>query len=289
MAARKGIITFGLVSIPVELHVAARAASLDFDLLHAKDRGRIRYKLWCAEENREVARKDTVKGYKVDGDYVVMADEDFDQAERATSRAIDVVHFVDLDQIDPIYLERSYYVGAQPDLERGYQVLLAAMRKTKSAAVVTFVMSRRQHYALLRPDEDRLVLHTLYYADEVQAFEKDWKASRPSEREVDFAEQYIKALRQDFEPARYHDQYRETLLEVIRAKAEGQTLQLPEAPKPRAKVVDLVKALRASVEQVRKPLARADAKREAATAPAGRRRKTAHSRGARRSPVRHAA
>jgi DNA end-binding protein Ku len=289
MAVRKGIITFGLVSIPVELHVAARPASLDFDLLHAKDRGRIKYKLWCAEEDREVARKDTVKGYKVGGDYVVLDDEDLDRAERATSRAVDVVHFVDLDQIDPIYLERSFYVGAQPDLARGYQVLLTAMRNTKTAAVVTFVMNRRQHYALLRPDEDTLVLHTLYYADEVQAFEKDWKASRPNEREVDFAEQYIKALRQDFEPERYHDQYRKTLLEVIRAKAKGKAVELPEAPKPRAKVVDLVKALQASVDQLRKPLARAEGKRPAAGAPAGRPRKAARGPGVRRSAARPAA
>lgn len=289
MAVRKGIITFGLVSIPVDLHVAARASSLDFDMLHAKDRGRIQYKLWCAEEDREVSRKDTVKGYKVDGGYVILDDEDFDTAERATSRAIDVVHFVDLDQIDPIYLERSYYVGAQADLARGYQVLLAAMRNTKTAAVVTFVMSRRQHYALLRPDEDTLVLHTLYYGDEARVFEKDWKASQPNAREVDFAEQYIKALRRDFEPAQYHDEYRETLLKVIQAKVEGEALELPEVPQPRAKVVNLMKALQASVEQVRKPLAKAEGKREAAASRAGRRRRATRGRGARGQSTRKAA
>src|SRR5436309_8161676 len=152
MAARKGIITFGLVSIPVELHVAARSTSLDFDLLHKKDQSRIQYKLWCKEEDTEVARKDTVKGYAVGGRYVILDEEDFDKAERATSRAIDVVHFVELDEVDPIYLERSYWVAPEKGMERAYQVLLRAMREAERAAVVTFVMSRRQQYAFLRAD-----------------------------------------------------------------------------------------------------------------------------------------
>src|SRR5262249_37750188 len=150
--ARKGVITFGLVSIPVELHVAARPITLDFDLLHEKDRSRIQYKLWCKEEDIEVSRRETVKGYAVDGRYVVLDEGDFDRAERTASCAIEVVHFVALEQVDPVYLERSYWVAPEPGMEHAYEVLRRAMDKTGCAAVVTFVMSRRQQYAFLRVD-----------------------------------------------------------------------------------------------------------------------------------------
>jgi DNA end-binding protein Ku len=276
MAARKGIVTFGLVSVPVELHVAARSTSLDFDLLHDKDRSRIQYKLWCVEEDGEVSRRDVVKGYKTARGYVVVEDEDFEKAERATSRAIDVIQFVDEAEVDPVHLERSYWVGPQPDTERAYAVLLLAMRNTRKAAVVTFVMSNRQQYALLRADGDRFALHTLYYADEVREFQADWRPVKPNKREVEFAEQYVEALTGPFEPGRYHDEYREKLLAIIEAKAEGREAELPEAPKPSAKVVNLVEALRASVETVRKPLARAEPRREARTGARQRKRGRGH-------------
>ncbi len=281
MAARKGIVTFGLVSIPVELHVAARPARLDFDLLHAKDRSPIHYRLWCAEEDREVGRKEVVKGYKLDGGYVVMDEADFDRAEKATSRAIEVRHFVDMDAVDPVYLERSYWVAPRADTEHAYQVLLEAMRRTRKAAVVTFVMSRRQQYALLRADGARLALHTLYYGDEVRELPADWKTSRPGEREVRFAEEFIDALSRDFTPAEYRDEYRETLRTIIRAKAEGTEPALPEARRPPAKVRNLMDALRRSVEEVRKPLARAEDRRPAGAA-RPRRHRTAGRRPARR-------
>jgi DNA end-binding protein Ku len=284
MAARKGIVTFGLVSIPVELHVAARSTSLDFDLLHAKDRSRIKYKLWCAEEDKEVNRKDTVKGYKVDGGYVIMNDADFEKAERATTRAIEVRHFVDARAVDPVYLERSYWVGPQPDAERPYQVLLRAMQNSKTVAVVTFVMSQRQNYALLRPDGrpdgERFALHTLYYGDEVRELPVDWKTAKADDREVKFAEEFIEALRAEFKPEAYRDEYRETLTRIIRAKARGEAIELAEAPKAPAKTTNLVEALQASIAAVRKPLAKAAPKREAA---ADRRRRGGRRAGRRRT------
>jgi DNA end-binding protein Ku len=255
--ARKGIITFGLVSIPIELHVAARSKSLDFDMLHKKDQSRILYKLWCKEEDTEVDRKQTVKGYNVGGRYVILDEADFDTAERATSRAIDVVHFVDLDQVDPVYLERSYWVAPEKGMERAYQVLLRAMQEAQRAAVVTFVMSRRQQYAFLRADGDKFALHTLYYGDEVRELETDWKQPKPDEREVAFAGQYIKALTRDFTPDEYEDTYRKRLLAIIKAKAKGEEVELPEVRKPPAKVTNLMDALRRSAEEVRKPLAMA--------------------------------
>jgi DNA end-binding protein Ku len=258
MAARKGIIAFGLVSIPVQLHVAARSTTLDLDLLHRKDQSPIQYKLWCKAEDTEVARKDTVKGYKVDGRYVVLDESDFDKAERATSRAIDVVHSVDLDQVDPVYFERAYWVSPEKGMERAYQVLLRAMQEAQRAAVVTFVMSRRQQYALLRVDGEKLALHTLYYGDEVRELPPDWKQPEPDEREVRFAEQYIEALTRDFTPDEYEDTYRKTLLAIIKAKAAGEEVELPDVRKPPAKVRSLMEALERSVQAIRKPPAKAE-------------------------------
>jgi DNA end-binding protein Ku len=187
-----------------------------------------------------------------------MDDEDFEKAAKASSRAIDVVQFLDQSAVDPVYLETSYYIAPQPDMQRAYTVLLKALQNTKKAALVTFVMSNRQHYALLRAGEDRLVLHTLFYADEVRPLETAPALTKPAEQEVSFAEQYIEALSKDFDPEQYRDEYRETLGSIIRAKAEGQPIQLPEAEPAPPKTVDLMEALRRSVELARKPPARAE-------------------------------
>jgi DNA end-binding protein Ku len=258
MAARKGIIAFGLVSIPVELHVAARPVTIPFHQIHAACRGRINYRVHCPTCEREVERKELVRGHPVDGGFVVMDEEDFEKAAKASSRAIDVVQFVDLAVVDPVYLETSYYISPQPDMERAYSVFLAALQNTRKAALATFVMSNRQHYALLRASEDRLVLHTLYYADEVRPLETASKLTKPGEQEVGFAEQYIEALSKDFDPEQYRDEYRETLGAIIRAKAEGDEIQVSEAAPAPPKTVDLMEALRRSVEQARKPPARAE-------------------------------
>jgi DNA end-binding protein Ku len=251
MAARKGVVTFGLVSIPVELTVAARSQTLDFDLLHRPCGTRVRYRLYCPTHEREVGRDEVVKGYKLGGKYVALADEDLEAAERASTRAIEVVRFVKQHDVDPVYLERSYWVGPQKDAERACQVLLEAMRRSGRAAVVTFVMASRQQYALLRPAGDRLALHTLYYGDEVRALEAEWRRPKPRAEEIALAERLIESLAGPFEPERYRDEHRETLLAVIRAKAKGEAVELPEAPKPRGAVVDLMSALRESVARVR--------------------------------------
>jgi DNA end-binding protein Ku len=266
VAARKGIITFGLVSIPVELHVAARPLTVGFHQIHGVCGSRINYRVYCPRCEREVERKELVRGHPWDGGFVLMDDDDFDKAAAASSRAIDVVQFVDAAAVDPIYLETSYYIAPQPDLERAYGVLLKALQNTNKAAVVTFVMSNRQHYALLRPADDTLVLHTLYYSDEVRPLERRGTAPKAADQEVKFAEQYIEALAKDFDPEQYRDTYRETLLAVIRAKAEGQDIQVAEAAPAPPKTSNLMDALRRSVEQVRKPPAKAAAPADRATA-----------------------
>jgi DNA end-binding protein Ku len=263
MAARKGIITFGLVSIPVELHVAARPVSIAANLLHAPCQSRIRQQWYCPTCERTVERGELVRGYPVNGRYVILEDQELDQLEAASSRTIDVVEFVDAREVSSLYLETSYYVTPQKDTERAYEVLLAAFNEAKKAAVVRFVASGRQNYAVIQAIEGVLVLHTLYYHDEVRTLEMSWKRPSPLSAEVRLARDFIDALTKDFDPVKYHDEYRDRLTALIQAKAEGQAVTLPAAPAAPAKVVNLMDALRQSVEQVKKPPAKLDVDRRA--------------------------
>jgi DNA end-binding protein Ku len=264
MAVRKGIITFGLVSIPVELHVAARPLGLSANLLHAECQSRIRQQWYCPTCERVVQRNELLRGYPVNGSYVVLEDEEIEKLEAASSRALDVVAFVDVEAVNPVYLETSFYVTPQADTARAYEVLLKALAEAKKAAVVTFVLAGRQHHAVLRADDGVMALHTLYYADEVRQAEATWKRPVPAPEEVKLAREFIEALAKPFDPSQYHDEYRERLAALIQAKAEGQPISLPPAAPTPAKVVNLMEALRQSVEQVRKPPAKAVAASESA-------------------------
>lgn len=251
---RKGVISFGLVSIPVQFYVGARSLTVGFNQLHVPCKSRIQYKVYCPTCERNVERSEILRAYKLNG-YVAMDDADFASVEQATSRAVEVLEFVNVASVDPIYFETSYYLGPQKDSERPYFVLVEALRQAGKAAVVRFVMGSRQHHALIRAAEEKLLLHTLYYADEVRELLEagDWKRVKPAAEEVDLARQFIEALSKDFEAEKYHDEYRERLTQIIRAKAEGEPVALPAAPPAPAKVINLMEALRRSVDQVKRP------------------------------------
>jgi DNA end-binding protein Ku len=280
-----GVVTFGLVSIPVKLYVAARPETVSFNQLHSVCHTRLRQKLFCPTCERDVERNEIVKGYKLDG-YVVMDDADFEAVEREGSRALEVLEFVEAASVDPVYLEKSYYLAPQEASERAYHVLLAALAEAGKAAIVRFVMGNREYHALVRPADGKLVLHTLYYADEVRALEASWKPVQPSGQEVELAVKLVDALAQDFDPTKYRDEHRTKLLELIQAKGEGRPVVVPaEKPQP-AKVVNLVEALRQSVEQVKKPLSKAESQQSAA---AGAKPRRAAAQGAEPRPIRKAA
>lgn len=278
-----GVVTFGLVSIPVKLYVAARPETVSFNQLHSVCHSRLRQKLYCPSCERDVERAEIVKGYKLDG-WVVMDDADFEAVEREGSRALEVLEFVDAATVDPLYLERSYYLAPQEASERAYHVLLSALAEARKAAVVRFVMGTRQYHALVRPADGKLVLHTLYYADEVRELEARWKPVEPSPQEVELAVKLIDALGHDFEPAKYQDEHRAKLLELIRAKGEGKEPVAPAERREPTKVVNLMEALRQSVEQVKKPLSKVEPRPRAAAGGKAKRAAAAEAR-----PVRKAA
>jgi DNA end-binding protein Ku len=279
-----GVVTFGLVSIPVKLYVAARPETVSFNQLHAACHTRLRQKLFCPTCERDVERSEIVKGYKLD-DYVIMDDADFEKAEEEASRALEVLEFVDAATVDPVYLERSYYLAPQEGSERAYHVLVAALAEAGKAAVVRFVMGTRGYHALLRPGDGKLVLHTLYYADEVRPLEARWKPVQPAPQEVELAVKLVDALAKEFEPGKYHDEHRARLMELIRARSEGKPVVASGEKREPAKVVNLMEALRQSVEQVKKPLSKVEPAAPAAAGGKGRRAAAA----AEARPVRKAA
>jgi DNA end-binding protein Ku len=249
-----GAVTFGLVSIPVKLHAAVVQKEVRFHLLHEKDGSRVRMKRFCEAEDREVAWDEIVKGFEVSrGRYVAITPEELEQRAAKATRTIDIRDFVELADIDPIYYDATYYLVPERTAAKAYRLLLEAMRRTGRVAIGTFVLRTREALCCIRPREDALALSTMSRADEVvsvSALEVP-AAAKPAERELAMAEQLVTSLSSPFEPERYPDEYRERVLELVRAKAEGETLEAPEPKAAPAKVVSLADALSASLAAAR--------------------------------------
>lgn len=246
----KGAISFGMVSIPIKLYSATEEKDVRFNQLHKTDHSRIRQKIFCADEDVELDRDDIVKGYQVaPGQYVVMEDEDFDKVPVATTRVIEIAQFVSLEDIDPIYYQKTYYLEPEDVGMKPFALLMAALRESGRVAIAKIAMRQKEQLCTLRVYENTIALETMFYEDEVRETEgltvpgEDVKVS---ERELQMARSLVDMLTDDFKLSEYKDNYREALLEIIQAKAEGQVI---EAPQPAvAKVADLMEALRASVE-----------------------------------------
>ena len=249
----KGHLTFGLVSLPVRLFTAARSESLSFNQLHKTDNSRIRQVLYCQAEDKPIPRDEIVKGYEYEkGKYVVIQDEDIRKAAPKTARVMEIQEFVKAGDVDPVYLESSYYMAPDEGGEKPYALLFEALKATKYYAVAKIAMHNREHIVIVRPGERGMVLHTMYYADEVRRTEEfRTDTSKVSEREMNLAKMLVEALAADFEPEKYHDTYRDNLRKMIEARVEGR--KVVETPEPHiAPVIDIMEALKKSLE-ARKP------------------------------------
>lgn len=246
----KGYISFGLVSFPVRLFSAARAEAVHFHMLHKKDLSRVKEVWYCAEEDKPIDRSDIVKGYEVQKDeYVVVDDADLKKIAPHTAATMEIVQFVKEGEVDPIYFERSYYVGPGAEITKPYALFLAALKQTKFHAIAKLSMHSREHVVLLRPAEDALILHTLYYADELHQANKQKVPATMSAKakELDLATQLIRHLAAPFKPAEFHDTYRANVEKLIEEKSKGKKISVE--PKPRqSKVTDLLSALKKSLE-----------------------------------------
>ena len=283
-----GTISFGLVSIPVRVYVATHSEQLSFNLLHASCGSRIKQQLYCPQDDKVVERSELVKGYQFERDrYVTFTDEELKALEAEANRAIDIHEFVPLAEVDPIYFEDAHYLGPDKGAEKAYHLLVLAMRETGKCALAQYVRGGKEHLVLMRPRDGGLVLHTMHYADEVRSFADVDLGGEPKLRagEVDMARKLVQQLSsKSFRPEQYHDQYRERLQEVVQKKVAGEEVTLAEPEKPKAQVIDLMEALKASLSRTG-----ARAERVAASEAAERRRPAARARVAERAGARRRA
>jgi len=247
----KGYLSFGLVSFPVRLFAAARREPIQFHMLHSKDLSRIKEVWYCAAEDKPVNRNEIVKGYEVSKDqYIAIEESEIKEVAPPTASTMEILQFVRAGEIDPIFLDQSYYVRPEEKVSKPYALFLAAVKETKYYAIAKLAMHGREHIVVIRPSDGGLVLHTLYYVGELhQPSESiDVKKSNFSPKELDLAKKFIETLAGPFKPAEYHDRYRENLEHLIEQKQHGEKVSTTKQPKP-APVVNILEALQRSLHQ----------------------------------------
>ncbi|MGI5273654.1 Ku protein [Nonomuraea sp. CA-218870] len=264
----KGAISFGLVTIPVKLYSATEQKDVSFHQVHRDDGGRIRYKRVCTVDGEEVPYADIAKGYELaTGEMVVLTDEDFEGLPLSTSRRIDVLQFAPAEQIDPIYFAKSYYLEPDAQGAKPYVLLRNALESSGQVAVVKVALRQRESLATLRVRDGVFVLETMLWPDEIRKPDFEFLDEDIDVRaqELKMAESLISTMEADFDPTEYHDTYREALQEVIEAKVAGkEVVAAPETEEEGGPAVDLMAALRASVEAAKREREGAPAKPERA-------------------------
>jgi DNA end-binding protein Ku len=252
----KGHLTFGLVSIPIRLFAAARSERISLNQLHKVCHSRIRQPQFCPTCNRMIERSEIIKGYEYEKDqYVLFTEEELDKLDPPSARTMEILEFVKVDEVDPLYFDASYYTTPEDAGKKAYHLLLAAMEASGHAAIAKLYMHQREYIVVIRPRAHGLTLHTMFYADEIRSVseygQKD--GAEPKEQERKLALQLIESLSAPFEPQKYHDEYRESLRAMIAAKLKGQ--EIAAAPHPQlAPVVDLMEALKKSLASKQAPL-----------------------------------
>jgi DNA end-binding protein Ku len=265
-----GTISFGLVSVPVKLYSATKSKSVSFNLLHAKDKSRLRQQYVCATCGEVVDRGAMIKGYEYAKDqYVVLAEDELKALERSSDQSIEIEEFVPISQVDPIYFDKTYLLGPDKGGQKAYRLLCDAMAKAGRGALAKYSSRGKQQLVLLRQAQGGLMLHALFYADEVRGFEEvDHGESivvKPGE--LDLAVQLIEQLAStSFAPQKYDDEYRKQVLDLIEQKVAGQEIVVSPAQPPKAQIIDLMEALKASLAAKQKP-AEADAATSSARKP----------------------
>ena len=251
----KGHLTFGLVSFPVRLFTAARSESIGFNQLHKHDGSRIKQVTFCAAEDKPIPRSEIVKGYEYEkGKYVVIDDEDIKKVAPKTAKVMEIQEFVKGDSVDPVFLESSYYMAPDEGGEKPYSLLFETLRETGYFGIAKVAMHNREHVVVLRPGGRGMVLHTMYYADEVRRtdeFRVD--ATNLKDKELALARMLVESLAGEFEPEKYSDAYRDNLRKMIDSKVAGQeVIATPETHM--APVIDIMEALRKSLEMRKPPM-----------------------------------
>ena len=253
----KGVVSFGMVSIPIRLYNATESsAKVSFRQLCPEHNSPISYKRWCAEGDHEVAYSEIKRGYEIGKDrYVLIDDKDLDNLPLPTAHAIDISEFVPTDEIEPgLYFDSAYFVEPEELGKKPYFLLKEALRVTGKMAIAKIALRDKEHLAALHPNGKGLIMNTLHWPDEIRSTEglKGLEGEvKINPKELEMAKALVESLSESFDPSRYKDEYREAVMKVVQAKMEGEVIEAPEAPQP-AKVMDLMEALRQSVEAAKK-------------------------------------
>jgi len=274
-----GSINFGLVTIPVKLFTAVRPKDLSFNMLHAKDEGRIRYERLCSIENKPVPWDEIVKGYEYEkGEYVVLTDEDFKKVDPEKTQSVDILEFVELEKINPMYFDKPYYLEPTKQGRHAYALLREALSRANKVAIARVVVRTKENIAAVKPSGEALVLEIMHWAEElVDQTDLDFSdEAKLPESEMKMAKMLIDSMSVDeFEPEKFTNTYHEELLAMIEARAAGRELPKPKKAPSRGKVVNLMDVLQQSLEQSKKQRAARGTEKRAAhkAAPRGKGRK----------------
>ncbi|HWY07444.1 MAG TPA: Ku protein [Candidatus Acidoferrales bacterium] len=246
----KGHLTFGLISMPVRMFAAARGERISFNQLHKECHSRLKQPLFCPVCNRNVERSEIVKGYEYEKDqYVLFSEEELDKIEPASARVMEILEFVKLSEMDPLYFDSSYYVSPEDAGVKAYQLLMKAMEESGYGAIAKLTMHQREHIVIVRPGTRGMTLHTMFYSSEIRAAESvPTDKVELKDQEKKLAQQLIESLAVPFEPQKYRDEYQENLRAMIAAKLKGQ--EVTEVAQPHlAPVIDLMEALKKSIAE----------------------------------------
>lgn len=250
-----GAIAFGLTTVPIKVHSAVEDRGVHFHQVHAQDGARIRQKRLCSEEGQEVPYKEVAKGYEVKaGEYVLLSDDEVKAAAGDAAHRIEIEEFVRAEEIDPVFYDHTYYLGAGDDGQDAYRLLHEALARAQRVGIGRWVFHNREYLVAIRPIEGALALHTMRFAAELVdpgTLDIPAPSRKPSKQEIDMASTLVDSLHAEFDPTRFEDAYRERVLELIQAKARGEEPELPDEAEE-APQTDLEAALRASLGALKK-------------------------------------
>ncbi|HBV98882.1 MAG: DNA repair protein [Peptococcaceae bacterium BICA1-7] len=274
----KGAVSFGLIYVPVKMYAATEKKDVKFNYLHEKCKTPVQYRKYCPYCETEVAQEEVVRGYEYEkGKFVVMKEEDFERLPGEKTRSVEILDFVDLGEIDPVFYDKAYYLAPGEGGQKVYELLKRAMGETKKVAVARVVIRSKEALAILRTAQNTLVMSTMFYPEEVRSpamIDELGYRVELHDNEVKMAVNLVENLSSRFEPEKYTNRYREALMESIHAKITGQEVEAPAAPGA-DNVVDLMSALKASIDLAKKARTGGAETEKAPPAPARRRRSKA--------------
>ncbi|MPM47907.1 Non-homologous end joining protein Ku [bioreactor metagenome] len=259
MIARKSVITFGMVAIPIALYTATGDNDIHFNQLHKEDSGRIRYKKTCAHCGKELDAKDIVKGFEYDEDkYVVITDEEIEKIKTEKEKSIQILHFAQLNQISPVYYDKTYQAAPEVGGEKAFELLRSALMAEQKIAIGKTVMGTKDTLMAIIPREEGILISTMFYADDIKELQKQYTKPEISEQELNMAKILINSMDTPFDPSKYKDEYQERLKSLVETKISGKEVVAAADDTGTGKVIDLMEALKASVEKAKKENAKTD-------------------------------